>query len=213
MESNQEHLNQLAEIRSIMERSSIFLSLSGLAGIFAGVFALAGAYAAYWYFGYNYYTPMFYSHIFADDGGIKTEFLMFLFSNGTTILLLALSAAVYFSSIKASKNNLPIWDKTTERLLINLAIPLFTGGIFCLLLLYHLEVYLLAPATLIFYGLALVNAAKYTLNDIRYLGFSEIALGLLATYFIGYGLIFWALGFGVLHIIYGITMYYKYEAH
>ena len=70
---------------------------------------------------------------------------------------------------------------------------------------------LVAPTTLLFYGLALYNAGKYTLDEIRYLGVSEIILGLLGCIFIGYGLMFWALGFGVLHIVYGFMMWWKYE--
>ena len=56
-----------------------------------------------------------------------------------------------------------------------------------------------------------VNASKYTLNDIRYLGLTEIFLGLVALVFLEYSLLFWAIGFGLVHIIYGIVMYYKYE--
>ena len=68
-----------------------------------------------------------------------------------------------------------------------------------------------APASLIFYGISLVNASKYTLTDIRYLGVMEIILGLINTQFIDYGLYFWATGFGLLHIIYGAMMWWKYE--
>jgi hypothetical protein len=68
-----------------------------------------------------------------------------------------------------------------------------------------------APATLVFYGLALVNGSKYTLNDIRNIGYLEAGLGVVSMFVPGYGLWFWALGFGVLHIVYGVTMYYKYE--
>jgi hypothetical protein len=85
------------------------------------------------------------------------------------------------------------------------------GGVFCLILLHHRILYLIAPATLLFYGLALVNASKYTLDDLKYLGFMEIALGLLSAFFYGFGMISWMIGFGVLHIVYGAVMYYKYE--
>ena len=112
---------------------------------------------------------------------------------------------------KAKRKGLPVWDSTAKRLLLNLLIPLATGGLFCLVLLYHRQVGMIAPATLIFYGLALLNASKYTLNDIRYLGILEIIIGLIASVYIGYGLLFWAVGFGVLHIVYGIVMYSKYE--
>ena len=104
-----------------------------------------------------------------------------------------------------------MWNQSARLLLWHLAVPLVTGGLFCIILLLHGEVYLLAPTTLVFYGLALINASKYTLNDIQYLGISEIILGLIACVYVGYGLVFWALGFGILHIAYGTVMYFKYE--
>jgi hypothetical protein len=92
-----------------------------------------------------------------------------------------------------------------------MVIPLAAGGIFCISLLWHGQIAFIAPATMVFYGLALVNASKYTLNDVRYLGVIEIVTGLIASAVIEYGLLFWAFGFGIVHIVYGITMYYKYE--
>jgi len=96
-------------------------------------------------------------------------------------------------------------------MLIHLFIPLITGGLFALILLYRNDSTLLASVTLIFYGLALVNAGKYTLGEIQYLGVFEIVLGLLAGIFTCWGLLFWAIGFGILHIVYGLVMYYRYE--
>ena len=120
------------------------------------------------------------------------------------------AAGIYFTTRKARKENQKLWDMQTQRLLINLAIPLVTGGILCLMLLLQGYLGFVAPFTLIFYGLALVNASKYTLTEIRSLGIAEVIVGLLASYYIGYGLIFWAIGFGVLHIIYGIIMQTRY---
>jgi len=211
MNKQQEHLNNLSEIRSIMERSCRFISLSGLSGVFAGIFALVGALIAFWYFDYEIYIPNYYDHIFTEQGNIKIVFLEFLFINASCVLLLSIGFSIFFTTRKAKQKGLPVWDSTAKRLVINLLIPLVTGGIFCLILLFHKEVYLLAPATLIFYGLALLNASKYTLKDIRYLGLSEIILGLAASVFVGYGLVFWVVGFGLLHIIYGALVYYKYD--
>ena len=211
MYEQKQHLESLSEIRSLMERSSRFISLSGLSGIIAGIIALFGAAAAYWYFDYNIYYPKYYSNIFDNAGNIKTEFLAFLFTDAFIVLSLALAFGIFFTTRQAKKKGQQIWDNIAKRLLLNLLIPLATGGVFCLILLYHGEVYLVAPATLIFYGLALLNASKYTLNDIRYLGITEIVLGLISSVFAGYGLLFWAIGFGILHIIYGTVMYYKYE--
>ena len=127
------------------------------------------------------------------------------------VLLVTFSIVIFFTARKAKKNDLKIWDKPAKRLLINLFIPLISGGIFCLLIIYHGVYMLLFPSMLMFYGLALLNASKYTLHDIRFLGISEIILGLLAGYWTDYGLLFWGAGFGILNIIYGVLMYLKYE--
>jgi hypothetical protein len=205
MTEQKEHLQAITDIRSMMERSSRCISLSGLSGVFAGAFALIGAYLA-----------SMKLDSYADNyRTIHTEEL-----TGVTIYFLELAAAVLFSSLlvgtlltirNSKRKGLKIWDNSAKRLLINLAIPLVAGGLFCLVLIYHGIIGLVAPATLIFYGLALVNASKYTFDDIRYLGLCEIALGLAGSFLIGYGLLFWAIGFGILHIIYGTMMYFKYE--
>lgn len=211
METKNQHLDTLSEIRSLMEKSSKFISLSGLSGIFAGAFALVGAIAAYGYLHISFLSNHYYDYAFLDNGSINYEFFTFFFSDALFVLVFAIGFGSYFTIRKAKKNNQSIWDATSKRLLINLLIPLCTGGFFCLILLYHGLVGLIAPATLIFYGLSLLNASKYTLNDIRYLGILEIILGLISSIYIGYGLLFWAIGFGVLHIVYGSVMYFKYE--
>lgn len=207
MEEKNQHLETLTEIRSLMEKSSRFISLNGLSGIFAGIFALIGAVIAFNYLhSYNRY-----NYAYLMDGRVNSDFYLFFFLNALFVLVSSLSFGSYFTIRKAKRNNQSIWDATSKRLLINLMIPLFSGGLFCLILLYHGLIGLIAPATLIFYGLALINASKYTLNDIRYLGICEIILGLIGSVYIGYGLLFWAIGFGLLHIIYGSVMYFKYE--
>ncbi|MEQ8242838.1 hypothetical protein [Fulvivirga sp.] len=202
----QKYIDDLKEIKSIMSRSSRLISLSGLAGVFAGVFALAGAYLAY-------------DAVYADQNYLgyrvavlTNETITSLLTIAIATLILSISAGVFFTSRRAKKTNEKLWDHQTKRLLINLFIPLATGGILCLILLSKGYIGIVAPLTLIFYGLALVNASKYTLDEIRSLGLLEIALGLFATHFIGYGLIFWSIGFGVLHIIYGLVMHRRYES-
>lgn len=211
MDKQNEHLETLSEIRSLMERSSRFISLSGLSGVFAGIFALIGTIAAYIYLKIGIGSPGYYEYAISENGEINTGFYIFFLTDAICVLIASIAAGSILTMRKAKQKGQPIWNTTAKRLLINLMIPLITGGVFCLVLLYHGLVGLVAPATLIFYGLSLLNASKYTLEDIRYLGISEIMLGLIASIYIGYGLIFWALGFGILHIIYGIVMYKKYE--
>lgn len=208
MNSPEEQLNTLKDIRNMMDRSSRFISLSGLSGVFAGAIALIGAYFA------NDEINKFINkrgYGYGVDGEMDLEFN--LIKLGLFVLVIALAGGVLFTYRKSQKNNLPIWDKTSKSLLINLFIPLFTGGLFIIaLLINHPNTYsIIAPSCLIFYGLALINASKFTYSDIRYLGFCEVILGLICMFYLGYGLIFWALGFGILHIVYGLLMYFKYE--
>ena len=212
MDNKKEQLEAIQDIRALMERSSRFLSLSGLAGIAIGIVAIVGILAAYLYMGIAPNSePAYYTLALNEYGEANGPLYTFLMADFILVLITALILGVYFSIRKAKKQGLPTWDATAKRLLINLALPLVAGGIYCLILLYHGHLALVVPATLIFYGLALLNASKYTINDIRYLGILEIVIGLMASFFIGYGLLFWVLGFGVLHIVYGITIYFKYE--
>lgn len=209
---NQKHLDTLQEIRSMMERSSRFISLSGLSGIGAGLSALLGAALVYIYLDTLPFRRMPGYYVISADyekWGLGYQSFFLLVMGG--VLILALISGVYFTTRKAKRNQQRIWDALTRRLLLNLFIPLAAGGLFCLALIYQGIIGLVAPATLIFYGLALINASKYTLNDIRFLGMAEVVLGIIGTFFLGYGLDLWAIGFGVLHIIYGAVMYRKYE--
>jgi hypothetical protein len=207
MSSNQESLNTLNEIRDLMERSSKFLSLSGLSGVFAGIFALIGSVAAFVRFKTDLYTPTI-----SDTTSYKNEeVISFLLTNGLLVLSLSLATGIFFTVRKARKRGLQIWNSSSKRLLISMFIPLAAGGIFCLAMLHYGFIWLVFPVTLLFYGLALVNASRFTYPEVFYLGISEIVLGCVALFLTGYSLIFWAIGFGILHIIYGATMYNKYD--
>jgi hypothetical protein len=205
MESKNYH-EDLSHIRSMMERSSRFISLSGLSGVVAGLAAIIGA--AYVYFvlqreGISYFD--------GDRNIFGPALVKELVCIGATILVTAILSGYIFTANKSKKKGLKIWDATTKRLLITFAVPLVAGGFFCLALLYHHLFVFIAPATLIFYGLALVSAERYTLTDVKYLGYFEIILGLVSLFFLGWGLLFWAIGFGVLHIVYGLIMHKKYK--
>jgi len=201
----QDYIRDIADIRSMMERSSKFLSLSGWAGTMAGVYALAGAYLAYSFLHFNpdklqYSLP-----------GNPTSNLLQLILLGLIILILAIGTAVFLSQRKAVTTGEKLWNPTARRLLTAMGVPLVTGGLLILIFLAHGLTGLIAPSSMIFYGIALYNASRYTFEDVRTLGIIQIFLGLLGSWFIGYGLLLWALGFGVFHIIYGIYMHYKYE--
>ncbi len=211
MNEKEQHLTELKEIRSLMERSSRFLSLSGLAGVVVGLFAIIGIISAYLYMGISPNTTGYYHWIMGPNGQLNPNFSGFLLADVALVLCLSLITGFWFAKQKAQKQGLPFWDATAKRALINLAIPLIAGAAYCFILLYHQQVAFIAPTTLIFYGLALLNTSKYTISDIGYLGIWQLGLGLLASFFIDFGLLIWAFGFGLLHMVYGIMIYLKYE--
>lgn len=208
MSQQNQHLEALQDIRQMMQRSSRFISLSGLSGIAAGCWALVGAYFAYDWIT-EYYNRYNVTGNFSGPEFQRLKLNLFLLAGA--VLGLALLSAFYFTWRKTKEDNVKLWNHTSKQLTINMMIPLVAGGLFVLAMLQHNEWRFIAPASLVFYGVALVNGSKYTLSDIRYLGISEIILGLVATQFIGQGLYFWAIGFGLLHIIYGFIMWWKNE--
>ncbi|HCX21871.1 MAG: hypothetical protein CMB80_12165 [Flammeovirgaceae bacterium] len=203
--TKEKYLEDLKDIKSIMERSSRFISLSGLSGVMAGLFALAGAYLAYQTV---YQQQDYLSYRRAD---MTPDNIIQLLAIAIGVLVLSIGVGIIFTQRKAKKQGQKLWDSQSKRVVINMLIPLVAGGLVCLILLNNGFIGLIAPLTLVFYGLALVNASKYTLSDIRSLGILEIILGLIGCQFVGFGLILWVIGFGILHIVYGIVMYVKYE--
>ncbi len=213
-DQHQEQLEALKDIRSMMERSSRFLSLSGLSGIWIGCCALAGVAAIYLWL--RMPGLVFKAVDYADNAlgnqnwglSYRGAFLLI----GMATFIAAILGAIYFSARRARKSGHHIWDATARRLLIALMMPLAVGAIYCFALVRYDLVGLIAPTTLIFYGLALLHIDRYTIGDMRKLGLVEIALGAIGLFLPKYGLFLWALGFGVLHILYGLWMYRKYEA-
>jgi len=201
-----EYEKDIASIRTMMERSTKFLSLSGLSGVLAGIYALAGATAAYYIV--HYPISPFKYRIYSSSEGATIYKLIFV---ALLVLVASISTGLWLSNRKARKAGTRLWSQTSQKLVVNLSIPLVTGGIFILIMLYTGHFGLAAPASLIFYGLALIQASPNTFAEVRYLGFSEIILGLISAIYPGFGLIFWALGFGVLHIVYGAIMYNRYD--
>jgi len=206
MKEISEYEKDLSSIRSMMERSVKFISLSGLSGVLAGIYALSGATAAYFIIHYPR-SPLRYRIYSINDNEILIK-LLFI---AALVLLASISTGLWLSVRKAKKLGVSMWNATSRRLFTDLAIPLVTGGIFILIVLSEGHFGIAAPASLIFYGLALLSASQHTYIEIRYLGYSEIVLGLIAAALPGFGLLFWAIGFGVLHMIYGGLMHYRYD--
>lgn len=207
MSQKQEYMQDIAEIRSMMERATKFLSLSGWAGILAGIYALAGAFIAYAVFDFNPGSNGVGSDSTYDTANNLTSLIVL----ALTVLLLAISSAIILSARNANQRGEKVWNASSRRLLVSLAVPLLTGGLLILIFLINGMVVWVAPLTLIFYGLALHSAGKFTYDDVKQLGLIQIALGLISAFFIEWSLLLWAFGFGIVHIIYGIYIHFKYE--
>ena len=208
--NNDKHLYDVESIRKMMEESSRFLSLSGLTGIFAGIYALLGA-AIAWFF-------------VLEDGSNKLDYSVQYFLSGRnndvilelsyiaiTVLILAMITGFIFSFKKAKKAGKPFWTRTAKKMFMQMSIPLIAGGFFILAMIINNSTSFIASSMLIFYGLSLVGAGKYTFGEVHYLGITEIITGIISLFFLDYGLWFWIVGFGFLHIFYGTAMWVKYK--
>jgi hypothetical protein len=189
----EEQLEALSGIRNLMERSSRYLPLSGKAGVAIGVLAVLCTLIA------NAYFSIRQDHL---------KQLVFLFG---ALFIVCMVIEILMAERNAKQKGVPAWDAIAQRFLINLFIPMLVGGIYCFALIQQQLLVLVLPATLIFYGLALINSSRYTIEDIRYLGFAELILGLVASFIPEYGLLAWGIGFGLLHVLYGVIIYFKYE--
>ena len=190
MNQEQEQLQALQGIKQLMERSSKFSSISGIAGVVVGVLA----------------TLVFASITYFNITDVKDLAVVF-----TITLVVSLITGVFFSAKKAKKRNEKVWDSTAKRFLLNFFMPLVVGGLMCLLFAY-LDLFQFIPSfMLVFYGMALLNASKFSIDTIWYLAVLELLLGIAAAFFVDAGLWFWMIGFGILHIVYGFIIYYKYE--
>ena len=207
MKEVKEYEKDLASIRSIMERSVKFISLSGISGVLSGIYALTGAAYAY---AIMYYplSPLSINQTYILD---HPSSIFKLEVAAVLVLIASISTGILLSHRKAVKQETSLWSAVSKQLLKDLLFPLGAGGLFILILLSRGYYSLLAPASLLFYGLALIQSSRNTYHEIMYLGLIEIILGLISTLLPGYGLLFWAAGFGVMHIIYGALMYFRYD--
>jgi len=196
-------LDDLSSIKNIMERSTKFISLSGLSGVMAGVYAILGA---------AYALTVFQKEKAAGPGdAYRDEAIMQLTLTAAAVLIFSVSTGIWLTIRKARRKGLTVWNPVSRALLLSGGIPLATGGLFIIILLLQQHFSIISAGCLIFYGLALVSASHYTFGDVKWLGIFEILIGLAALAIPGYGFLLWVLGFGVMHILYGAIMHFKYD--
>ncbi len=204
MKSEQEYYNDLTQIRTMMERSTKFLSLAGWSGIMVGVLGLAAAALAIWKTGESGSAAQL-------SANLSSPGVQMLIGGALLTLVIAVTIVAWFSWKKSARLGQPVWNAAARRLVVNMAIPLATGGILAFILALQGIAGLIPAVTLLFYGAAMLNAGNFTFGEVRYLGMIEMALGLLAAWITTYSLVIWAFGFGVMHIVYGIYLHQRYE--
>ena len=213
MEQNEQLANTLQDIKQMMEKSSRFISLSGLSGIAAGCCALIGAGAAYTVLQNAGYSPVDYtsSQVVINERFGRSYVDQSLLIIAALTFAAAFVSAFLFTYLRCKKSGIPVWNTSSRRLTFSALIPMAVGGIFLLKLLSENNYQFIGPGCLIFYGLAVLNGSKFTLQEVRYLGYGLLLLGLINLWLPGMSIFLWAIGFGLLHIIYGTIMWSKYE--
>lgn len=199
-------IKEIGQIRSLMEKSSKFMSISGLSGVLIGSYALLGAFLGYITV-YGFQSEFGYRDYYVTDAGIVIKLILI----AATVLTASVATGILMARQKAKRIGQSIWNATSKSLAKAMCVPLFTGGLLSIILVFKGEYGLIASNMLVFYGLSLYAAGTFTFKELRWLGVLDIILGLLALCLPGYGLWFWALGFGVLHIVYGLIVHQRYE--
>jgi F0F1-type ATP synthase membrane subunit c/vacuolar-type H+-ATPase subunit K len=204
MSEQNKNLDALQDIKSIMERSSRFISLSGWSGISAGLCALAGAAMA------KFCIHKYYSNYTVQSANPEILFNQLILI-AALVFITALGLAFLFTFLKVKKESGVLWGLSSKKLLWNTCLPMLVGAIVILRLLMSNDYFYIAAFSLIFYALGLINGSKYTLGEVRYLGYAILILGLANLFLPNYSLFFWTMGFGIAHVAYGIAMWYKYD--
>lgn len=199
-------VDQIEQIHAIMARSTTFLSLSGLSGLSAGVIALVAVWLIYRLIGTVWLTDEVFATLHNSPDHVRSLTNVFLWT-----LVAALTVAFLFTLRRAKRYRLGLWDIATRRFGLHLALPLLAGGVFVMALCLQGTYELICPAMLIFFGLALISAGKYSFSETVILGVIELVLGLAAAVWVEGGLLLWAVGFGVVTAGYGVLMYLQYE--
>ncbi|MDD2799811.1 MAG: hypothetical protein PHV20_14570 [Bacteroidales bacterium] len=195
---NKEALDTLKEIREMMNKSSKCLTLSGISGVFIGIYALIGA---------GIIKYVISSNVVVDEN-LRNQYIGGI---ALGVLVLAIVTAEILSERKARKIGETIFNATAKKLHGAMFINLLPGGVLSIAMGLSGHSQYITSVMLLFYGLSLISASKYTFRDILYLGYAMLGLGFINSFVTEYSLIIWSFGFGILHIIYGLVMYVKYE--
>ncbi len=199
--SGKDYLKDISEIKSMMDKSSRFSSLSGVSGIVTGIYALIGSLIAYQYVTNNS----------IQISTIDSYDFILLFVDLALIILLSLITSFVITRRKVKKEGISSWNVLTKKMLYNFSILLIPSALYVLILILKHDFVGAGSLMLFFYGASLINASHNTFKEIKTLGLIEMVLGILIILYPEFTFWLWLIGAGIVHIIFGIYMYFKHE--
>ena len=208
MEKN-EVKQTLDDIRDMMSKSSRFQAISGYSIIIVGLYAAVAAAIAAALVGAVNLFPFFENIDATLNTPAKIRLATIIALSLFTLSLLTVFA---MAIAKSKRHNLRFaFDKRMRQMLTDFFLPLAAGGLVSIALIMQQHYGLTSSIMLLFYGLALVNSSHYTYPALRWLGYTELALGIADCLTVKHAILFWFLGFSVMHIIFGIVYVIMFE--
>lgn len=208
---NKEALNTLNEIKDLMEKSSRFQSISGLSIVIVGLLASvvsAGAWLMLLPHSDISWLPTTCNGILINSP-FRTKIAVF---SALLLLVISFSTVSFFSLHKMKKQRGAVsFDSTLRRCLFHFCVPMVVGGLLCAAMLLQGHYGLTSTFMLVFYGLALINCSHYTSSSIAMLGYAQLVLGVVDCFAVSHAILLWWLGFGLMHILFGIYFIIKYD--
>ena len=142
-------IESVNEIKELMERSSKFVSLSGMTAVLAGVYALAGAYVA--------------GQLLRSEDNREGLIMV-----ASLVLIVSVVTACILSWYKAKKMRQKLFSKLTCRIAWNFSLPLLTGGLFCIALLLREHYGLVSSVMLLSSIISFFHTVNKTTFHIKY---------------------------------------------
>ncbi len=202
--NNNDAINTLREIKDIMQKSSRFENISGFSIIIIGIYASIVSLGAWLLLGKH--EPYSWLPTWSTDFALNTPGRTWTAILCALVLLVVSFGTVCLMSYFKTKrvNHRFVFDHTVRRSLWAFFVPAATGGLLCLAMLQQGHYGITSSFMLVFYGLALINCAHHTTSRLALLGYVELLLGIVDCFVVSHGILFWFLGFGLWHIIFGI---------
>jgi hypothetical protein len=196
-----------AEASSGVRRQTRYLAFSAWSFLSIGLLFLLVIASAWVYLGYEIEGQTDPEQLFGRFEAIPSHYYALAAVACLLALGLGLGLVTWFNNRKAERLGLARWNAAATKMVQEAAVPLLGGGLLLAVLVFRYGLFgLVAPLSLLFYGLALTRASWFSLRELRSLGYVQIGLGLVSCLFPRETLLFWGLGLGLAHVLFGLWM-------